>query len=56
MIITTRNNVEFEASAPRLDTVLMVEEFIEKHSGRIWVESKEGRGSIFSFSIPQNNL
>jgi hypothetical protein len=32
-MIFTRNKVQFEASAPRLDTVLMVEEFIEGHSG-----------------------
>jgi len=36
--------------------LILCKEFIEKHSGRIWVESKEGQGSIFSFSIPQNNL
>ena len=29
---------------------------IEKHHGKIWVESGEKRGSIFTFSIPVGNL
>jgi hypothetical protein len=33
MILTLKNKKLFEASSPRLDTVLMVEKFIEKHSG-----------------------
>lgn len=32
--------------------LLICREFIEKHHGRIWLESEEGTGSSFSFSIP----
>ncbi len=33
--------------------LLLCKEFIDKHSGRIWVESKPGKGSVFYFSIPK---
>lgn len=32
--------------------LILCKEFIEKHRGRIWVESKVGKGSKFSFAIP----
>ncbi len=34
MILKTKNKKLFEASSPRLNTVLMTEEFIEKNSGK----------------------
>lgn len=32
--------------------LILCKEFIEKHRGKIWVESKEGEGSMFCFTIP----
>jgi PAS domain S-box-containing protein len=32
--------------------LILCKEFVEKHEGRIWVESIEGKGSSFSFAIP----
>jgi signal transduction histidine kinase len=32
--------------------LILCKEFVEKHHGKIWVESKEGVGSQFKFTLP----
>ncbi len=32
--------------------LVLCREFVEKHGGKIWVESEEGRGSKFIFTLP----
>lgn len=34
--------------------LILCKDFIEKHGGKIWVESKLGKGSTFKFSLPMD--
>jgi len=36
--------------------LILCKEFIEKHKGRIWVESEKGKGSRFSFTMPRVHI
>jgi PAS domain S-box-containing protein len=36
--------------------LILCKEFIERHGGQIWIESKEGKGSTFFFTIPSNKM
>ena len=32
--------------------LILCKEFVEKHDGKLWVESEEGKGSTFYFTLP----
>jgi CheY-like chemotaxis protein len=51
---TSRTGTEGEHSTGL--GLILCKEFIEKHDGEIWVESEEGLGTSFYFTIPDHSL
>jgi len=49
--MTTRGTAKEKDSGLGLT---LCKEFVDKHSGEIWVESKPGMGSKFHFMFPKN--
>ena len=51
---TSRKGTEKEPSTGL--GLILCKEFVEKHGGRLWVESEEAKGSTFYFTLPGKEL
>ena len=51
-INTSRKGTDSEPSSGL--GLILCKDFVEKHGGKLWVESEEGKGSMFYFNIPGN--
>ena len=50
---TSRNGTDGEPSSGL--GLMLCKDFVEKHQGKIWAESEEGKGSTFRVTLPNEN-